>query len=123
VGAFAALAMVLAAVGIFSVFTFTVQQRRREFSIRLALGAGRGNVVRHVVGDAARLIGVGIAIGAASASVLARSMSSLLFGVRPFDPATFAGAAALLGAVAVMACAFPAVRAASSDPAMALKSD
>jgi putative ABC transport system permease protein len=123
VGAFAALAMVLAAVGIFSVFTFTVQQRRREFSIRLALGAGRGNVVRHVVGDAGRLIGVGIAIGAASASVLARSMSSLLFGVRPFDPATFAGAAALLGAVAVMACAFPAVRAASSDPATALKSD
>jgi putative ABC transport system permease protein len=122
-GGFAALAIALAAAGIFSVFTFTVQQRTREFSIRMALGARRSEVLRLVLVNGVTVVAIGLAIGIAAALGLVRSMTSLLFAVAPFDPVTFAGASALLALVALAACALPAVRAAQSDPAVALRQE
>jgi predicted permease len=123
IGAFAGLAIVLAAAGVFSVFAFTVQQRTREFSVRRALGATGGDVLRLVLGQGARLVILGLAIGVVTAGALVRSLSALLFAVRPLDPLTFAGASALLGLVALMACVLPALRAARSDPAVALRQE
>ena len=121
--AFAALASVLAGVGVFSVFTFTVRQRTREFSIRMALGARSADVLRLVLGKAVNVVGAGLSIGIVAALGLARSMATLLFGVTPLDPVTFTGSAALLGSIALIACALPAVRAARSDPAVALRQE
>jgi putative ABC transport system permease protein len=123
VGAFAALALALAAVGIFSVFSFTVQQRMREFSIRMALGARSIDVLRLVLGDGLKVIALGVTLGVAASFALVRSMATLLFGVTPVDPITFAGASALLAVTALAACALPALRAARSDPAVALRQE
>jgi putative ABC transport system permease protein len=123
VGAFAALAIVLAAAGVFSVLSFTVHQRMREFSIRMALGASGGDVLRHVIGDGARVVVVGLAIGLVLAAGLVRSMTTLLFAVKPLDPLTFVSASVLLAFVALAACALPAIRAARSDPAVALRQE
>jgi putative ABC transport system permease protein len=123
IGTFAALAIALAAAGIFSVFTFTVQQRTREFSIRMALGARESDVLRLVLVNGVKVVAIGLAIGITAALGLARSMTSLLFAVTPFDPMTFAGASALLALVALAACVLPAVRASRSDPAVALRQE
>jgi putative ABC transport system permease protein len=123
IGSFAALAIALAAAGIFSVFTFTVQQRTREFSIRMALGARESDVLRLVLVNGVKVVAIGLAIGIAAALWLVRSMTSLLFAVTPFDPMTFAGASALLALVALAACVLPAVRASRSDPAVALRQE
>ncbi len=122
-GIFALLAIALAAAGVFSVFTFIVQQRTREFSIRMALGATRSDVLRLVLGNCVKVAAVGLVIGVAASLALVRSMESLLFAVTPFDPMTFAGASALLALVALAACALPAIRAARSDPAVALRQE
>jgi len=121
VGIFAAFAVVLAVVGTFSVLTFMVQQRTREFSLRRALGATTGDVLRLVFGNGARIIIVGIGIGLALSAVLVRSLAGLLFGVAPLDPLTFVAAPAGLAVAALLACVAPAVRALRADPAVTLR--
>jgi putative ABC transport system permease protein len=123
VGAFALLSIVLAAGGVFSVFTFTVQQRTREFSIRMALGARAKDVLTLVLARGTKVIAIGVAIGVTAALLLTRSMESLLFEVTPSDPLTFVTTSVALAAVALSACALPAIRAARSDPAAALRQE
>ncbi|HVQ14577.1 MAG TPA: ABC transporter permease, partial [Vicinamibacterales bacterium] len=122
-GVFATLALTLAVVGVFGVLAYSVQQRVREFGVRIALGATTRNVVLMVCGGTIRLIGAGLVIGLAAAVVLGRSISTFLFGVRPVDPVTFAGVAALLAVTAALATAVPALRAAKVDPIVALRQD
>jgi putative ABC transport system permease protein len=122
-GAFAVLALALSAVGIFGVLAFSVSRRTREFGIRMALGAQSATVLRMVLCEALGITAVGICAGLIAASALTRSLASLLFGVAPLDALTFAGAAALLAAVALAACAIPACRAARVDPAVTLRQD
>jgi putative ABC transport system permease protein len=119
-GAFAVIALALAAVGIFGVLAFSVSQRTREFGIRMALGAQSADVLRMVMREALKITVAGVAAGLLLAAALTRSLAALLFGVQPHDFATFAGSAALLAAVALIACAAPALRAARVDPAVAL---
>ena len=123
VGLFAASALVLAAVGIYGLIAFAVAQRTQEIGVRMALGAGRGDVVRLVVFDAMKLTAIGLALGAAGAAAVAESLQSQLFGVTPIDPATFAVAALALGGTAIVACLIPAVRAARVDPMVALRAE
>jgi len=120
---FGALALVLSAVGVFAVLAFSVSQRRREFGIRMALGAQAPDVLTLVLTRGAKIAITGIALGLAGAAVLARSLATLLFGVQPGDPATFVMAAATLGAVALVAAAIPAWRAATIDPAIVLREE
>jgi predicted permease len=119
-GCFAALGVILSAVGIYGVMGYLVLQQRREIGIRMALGAERKDVLRMVVRRGAKLAATGIAVGTVAALALTRLMSSELFSVSPNDPATFAGVAVLLAAVALAACYIPARRAASVDPMVAL---
>jgi putative ABC transport system permease protein len=120
-GAFAVLALVLAAVGIFGVLAFSVGQRAREFGIRLALGARTNDVLRLVLGGALKMTGAGVAIGLIAAALLTRFLGSLLFAVEPIDPVTFGGTAAVLATAALLACALPAWRATRVDPAVTLR--
>jgi predicted permease len=120
-GVFAGLALVLACVGIYGVISYLVGQRTREIGVRIALGAQRGDVLRLVLGQGARMALLGVAIGIAAALVLTRLMSRLLFGVSPTDPLTFTWVAIVLMAVALAACYIPARRAMSVDPIDALR--
>ena len=121
-GVFAACALMLAVVGIYGVMSYLVSQRTREIGIRLALGAKRPDILRLVVGNGARLIGAGIAIGIAASFALQRLVSSLLFGVTAADAA--AGfAVVILAAVAMLACYLPALRATRVSPLNALRSE
>ena len=121
--AFAALAAMLAAVGIFSVLTFMVQQRSREFSVRLAVGANAVDLLRLVLGGGLKLTALGVAIGVAASAGLVRTLATLLFGVPPLDPLTFVVAPLLLSGVALLACLMPAIRALRADPVAALRAD
>lgn len=107
-GAFAALALVLADVGIYGLIAYSVVQRTREIGIRLAIGATQANVLALIVGGGARLAAVGVIIGLVGAVALTRLMHSLLFDVSPLDPIAIAGAAAVLFAVAAFASWVPA---------------
>jgi predicted permease len=118
---FAALALILAAVGIYGLMAYTVSQRTHEIGIRLALGAQQRDVMRLVVRDGARIAFFGIAIGVAGALVLTRVMTTLLFEVKATDPAAFAGVTILLAMVALAACYIPARRATRVDPMVALR--
>jgi putative ABC transport system permease protein len=125
-GAFAGLALVLASVGIYGVISYSVAQREHEVGIRMALGAGRGDVFRMVIGQGLWLAITGIAIGGAAALVLARALSSfsrLLFGVKANDSATFVLVSFILTGVAVLACYIPARRAMRVDPMIALRNE
>jgi len=120
-GSFAAVAVVLAALGIYGVMSYSVSRRFHEIGIRMALGAERADVVRLVVGEGMRVAAVGAAAGLAGALLLTRLMASLLYGVRATDPATFIGVALLLTAVALGASWIPARRATRVDPLTALR--
>jgi predicted permease len=118
---FGALALVLAAIGIYGVISHSVTQRTHEIGIRIALGAERADVLGMVLSQSARLAGAGILIGLVAALAVTRTMSSFLFRVHPADPLTFGAVSVLLGLVALVACYVPARRATRVDPVIALR--
>lgn len=120
-GAFALLALILAAIGIYSVLSYSVRRRVQEIGIRLALGASLSDVLRMVIFEGLRPTLLGVSIGIAGALALARVMSNLIYGVKPTDPLTFISVAFLLGTVALAASIIPAYRAAKVDPLVALR--
>jgi predicted permease len=122
-GSFGLLALVLAAVGIYGVVAYTTRQRTHEIGIRMALGAGKGDVFRHVLGQGLRLTLAGLAVGIAVSVILTRFLRGMLFGVGAADWLTFATVAVALCLVALAACYFPARRAASVDPMQALRTE
>ncbi len=121
--ALGALALVLATVGVYGVVSYSTAQRTREFGIRSALGAEPSRIARLVLLEAALLAALGIAIGAFLAVLLAAALQGLLYEVSPWSPTTFLGVAALLAAVALLACALPARRATRADPMLALRAE
>ena len=123
VGTFAALALLLAMVGIFGVLAYSVEQRSREFGVRIALGATATSVMRLILGSAARVVAVGGVIGLAAAALLARTISTFLFGVEPLDPATFVSVSLILALTAAIATAAPAWRATRVDPVEAFRAE
>jgi predicted permease len=122
-GLFAALALALAAIGAHGVLSYTVAQRTREIGIRMALGARPGEIVRQVVRHALALTGIGLIVGLAGAGAMARLIGSLLFGVTPGDPLTFAVVPLVILGAALMASYLPARRAMRVDPLIALRSE
>jgi putative ABC transport system permease protein len=122
-GSFAALALVLAAVGLYSVLAYLVTQRTREIGIRMALGARHAHVLRLVIGHGSKLTAAGVLLGVAGALALTRFLKSLLFGVTTKDPATFAGVVAVLALVSLAACYVPARRAMRVEPMVALRDE
>ncbi len=123
VAAFAALALVLAMVGLFGILAYSVQRRIRDLGVRRALGATTGDVVRSVVGDAFGVLAIGALVGVVLSVVLARLLASMLFGVAPLDPITFVVVMAVLGLTALVAVAGPAWKATRVDPVVALRSE
>jgi putative ABC transport system permease protein len=120
-GAFAGLALALAAVGLYGVMSYFVAERRREIAVRMALGATRSAVLAHVLSEAGRLVVAGLVLGGIAAHLLTRFISSLLFGVNANDAPTYIGVFGILGLVALLASYLPASRAAAIDPILALK--
>ena len=123
VGTFAALALLLAMVGIFGVLTYSVEQRTRELGVRIALGASAASVLRLIAGGAARVVAIGGVIGLAAAAVLSRTIATFLFGVEPLDPMTFGSVGLLLALTAAIATAAPAWRATRVDPVEAFRAE
>jgi putative ABC transport system permease protein len=119
--AFAIIALVLCASGIYAIVSFTTSQRTREIGVRMALGADRSTIRRMVLREGTTLVGLGVIGGLVGAAVSARLLRSLLFEVRPGDPLTFAVVCAMLVAVGVAACYLPARRATRVDPLVALR--
>jgi predicted permease len=118
---FALLALFVAAIGLYGVMSYSVTQRTREFGIRMALGASRSAILRDVLGNATKLVGLGICIGQAGAMLLTRLVASLLYNVSPFDATTLAGVSILLAIVALVASYVPARRAANVNPMDSLR--
>jgi putative ABC transport system permease protein len=123
IGAFSGVALMLAALGVFAVMHFAVIAKTREIGIRVAVGAQAADIVGMVIRDGARLALVGIAVGALASAWASEALAGILFEVKPTDPASFMGAAAILGCVAVAACYPPALRAARLDAVTALREE
>lgn len=121
IGSFAGLALILAAVGLYGLISYSVSQRTRELGIRIALGAQPRDVLRLVMGEGARLAMIGVAIGVAAALALTQLLRNLLFGVSAFDPPTLAAVCCVIAIVAMAACYVPARRAMGVDPMTALR--
>ncbi len=122
-GAFAALALLLSAVGIYGIVSWTTLQRTREFGIRIAVGATRGNVMAVVFRQGLLLTLIGTSIGVGAAVLLSRVLAQLLFGISPLDAISFCSSIVLLGLISVAACIVPALRSAQVDPVRALRSE
>lgn len=122
-GAFAALAVAVAAVGLYGVVSYSVTRRRREIGVRLALGAATRDVLRGVLGEGLSLAAIGLGCGLVAAAALTSGARSLLFGISPADPATYAVVAAVLAATAILASALPALRASRTNPVEVLRSE
>jgi putative ABC transport system permease protein len=122
-GVFAAMALLLAAIGIYGVMSYSASQRLHEIGIRVALGAQRIHILRMAIGEGMQLVAIGLAIGLIGAGALTRFVRAMLFDVSPFDPATFAATSAALAAVAFLACYVPARRATRVDPLLALREE
>lgn len=123
IGIFAAISALLAAIGLYGVISQTVNQRRREMGIRMALGARSSDVVGHVLRDASKLVLIGLVIGSAAAVALTRSAKALLFGVSPLDPLAFVVASSAMALIGILAGLIPAGRAARLDPATTLREE
>jgi putative ABC transport system permease protein len=123
IGAFATIAALLAAIGLYGVLSQAVAQRRREMGIRMALGARSQDVIAHVMRDALALIAVGVIAGMFGALALTRLMKSMLFEVSPLDPMALGLACASIISIGLMAAFFPASRAARVDPALTLREE
>jgi ABC-type antimicrobial peptide transport system permease subunit len=121
--ALAALALLLATVGIYSIMSYTVSQRTSEIGIRMSLGAEARDIMRLIIGQALRLVGVGLLAGVVIALTATRVMTSLLYGVTATDPITFVSICAIIGTIALIASYMPAARAARVDPLVAIRYD
>ena len=120
-GVFAGVALFLATIGIYGVLSYTVEQRTHEIGVRMALGASGSIVVKMIVLQAMKTVGVGLAIGIAAALALTRYISSMLYGIRSWDPLVFVAITALLGGVALLASYLPGRRATKVNPILALR--
>ena len=122
-GLFSGIALLLAVIGVYGVVSYGVAEQMPEFGVRLALGATPAELVRHVIGRGMRLVGTGLLIGVLGALALTQALTSLLFGVTPLDPWTFAAAAGVIAAFGLLATAIPAWRASTAEPVSALRAD
>jgi len=122
-GAFAGLALFLAALGIYSVLSYVVSQRTREIGLRMAIGASQWDIMRGMLGYSVKLTGAGLALGIIAAIAATRFLSALLFGVSPLDPAVFLAVTALITSVALLASYMPTRRATTVDPAVILREE
>jgi ABC-type antimicrobial peptide transport system permease subunit len=120
---FAAASLLIATLGQYAVLAFTMKRRTRDFGVRMALGASARQILRSVIGEGLRLTLVGLAIGAGLSLLSGRALASVLFGVRPTDPSTYAGVVAVLAAASLVACYIPAWRASRVDPMEALRQE
>lgn len=123
VGLFAALAILLAAIGTYGVIAYSVSQRTTEFGLRMALGAQRTDVLRLVLKEATKLVLTGTTIGVVLALIMARVLTSLIYNVSPADPLTFTVVGLGVIAIAVFACYIPAQKATKTDPMIALRAE
>ncbi len=122
-GFFSALALSLAAIGLYGVMAFAVTQRRQEIGIRMAIGAQRGDILQMILRSGLKLVAIGVAVGLTGSLAVTRILQGQLFGISAYDPLTFVGIAALLTAVATAACLLPALRASKVDPMVALRAE
>jgi ABC-type antimicrobial peptide transport system permease subunit len=121
--AFAALSLLLAAVGLYGVLSYLTTQRTPDIGLRIAVGAQRSQILRFVLFEGLRPALIGLIFGVAASALATQLLRSMLYGTQPLDPAAFAGAAAMLMAVAVLACLIPAWRASRIDPIQALRTE
>jgi putative ABC transport system permease protein len=121
IAAFGLLALLIATVGIAGVLAFSVSARTGEIGIRMSLGADRGRVQRMILREGGVLVALGLQFGIVGAFFAARIIQGLLFGIAPYDPATFATVAAVMGAIGILACWIPAFRASRIDPAITMR--
>jgi putative ABC transport system permease protein len=122
-GVFAAVALLLAAIGIYGVMAYSFSQRAHEVGIRIALGAQRLDILRMALGEGMRMVVVGLAAGLVGAGIMTRFFRSMLFDVGPADPTTFLSVSAILAGVALFACYIPAQRATRVEPLVALREE